>query len=95
MKIGHYLVLSTAHLHLATAERLNGWAGLPAGEQPLAVSITQCGWFVETSDDGPRRLAALAEELPALLAFGRAHGCAFILFDCDGPREPSLPIFPW
>ena len=37
----------------------------------------------------------LPKEIPAILALGRAHGCDYVLLDCDGPTEAVLPTFPW
>ena len=37
----------------------------------------------------------LPKEIPAILALGRAHGCDYVLLDCDGPTESALPTFPW
>ena len=95
MEFGRYLVLSTAHIRCATAERLEGWARLPAIERPLAVASTHYGWFVATRELSLAEAAHLPEELPALLAFARTQDCAYILLDCDGPEESHLPVFPW
>lgn len=95
MEYGRYLVLSTAHLRCATAELLESWARLPATDQPLAVASTQYGWFVSTRDQPNLSTPEMPAELPPLLARGRSAGCAYILFDCDGPEEPDLPRFPW
>lgn len=93
MEFGKYLVLSTAHVHFATAELLTAWAQFPPAEQPLAMASTQYGWFLSTRSvlDGE----ALPEELPAILALGRAHGCDHVLLDSDGEEVAELPVFPW
>ncbi|ODP36399.1 MULTISPECIES: hypothetical protein [Sphingomonas] len=93
MQVGHYVVLGTMHVRCATAEQLSEWAGWPAVDQPLAVSITPCGWFLPTRVPG--RGDPLPAELHAILAFGRRHGCAYVLLDCDGPQSSALPVFPW
>lgn len=95
MEIGRHLVLSTAHIRCATAELLDRWARLPATDQPLPVASTQYGWFIAATGPDATRSESLPEELPMILAFGRAHDCSYILFDCDGPLEPDLPRFPW
>ncbi|WP_157217987.1 DUF5983 family protein [Flavisphingomonas formosensis] len=95
MEIGRYIVLSTAHLRCATAELLTEWSQLPPSAQPLAPAPTQCGWFLSTRDSQGLQNGQLPDELAPILAFGRACGCAYILFDCDGPEEDALPTFPW
>jgi hypothetical protein len=95
MEIGHHLVLSTAHLTCATAQSLERWAALPAAAQPLVTVATHCGWFVSTYEVAPSQGDAMPVEIPPILAFARLHGCAYILFDCDGPEEPSLAVHPW
>ena len=95
MELGQYLILSTAHLRCATAETIESWARLPATDQPLAVASTQYGWFLSTREPANRSPDEMPDELPHILAFARAAGCAYVLFDCDGPEEPALPVFPW
>jgi hypothetical protein len=95
LEVGCYLVLSTAHVRCTTATLLDQWADLSAIEQPLAVSRTHYGWFIPTRSMPVASSAEVPDELPELLDFARAKGCAHILFDCDGPEEPSLPLFPW
>jgi hypothetical protein len=93
MQIGRYVVIGTMHVRCATAQLLTEWALLPPVDQPLAVSVTQCGWFLPSARPG--RVEQLPPELPAILALGRRHGCGFVLVDCDGPRCPDLPVFAW
>lgn len=95
MHIGRHLVLSTTHVRCATAELLEHWARLRAADQPLAVASTQCGWFVGTRQPQCTHTVQLPEELPAILAFGRALDCSYVLLDCDGPEVSALPCFPW
>lgn len=94
MQIGRHLVLSTAHVRVEIARLLGEWAKLPAADQPLAIASTQYGWFVATREPLDRT-ANVPLEIGSVLAFGRAHDCDYILFDCDGPEEASLPIYPW
>lgn len=95
MEIGRYLVLGTGHIRCSTARLLAEWAALPASSQPLAVASTQCGWFIATGyepEGGDRQIPG---EMRALIHFGRAQGCGYILLDSDGPEEIFLPLFPW
>lgn len=93
--VGCYLVLSTAHIRCSTAQMLDHWAELPIHRQPLAVARLGLGWFVSTRATSMRGAESLAEEIPAILAFGRAQGCDHVLLDCDGPEERMLPLYPW
>jgi hypothetical protein len=95
METGQYLVLSTAHIRCATAQLFNNWADLPPASQPLSVAPTQYGWFLPTRADTSEAARHLPKEIPAILALGRAHGCDYVLLDCDGPTESALPTFPW
>ncbi len=93
MEFGRYVVLSTAHVRCATAERLNALAGLPPEAQPLAVASTQCGWLLGTRR--PTDGTDVPDELHAILALGRRHGCGYVLLDSDGAETSELPVFPW
>jgi hypothetical protein len=93
MQIGKFVVIGTMHVCCATAQRLSDWARRPAADQPLAVSATHGGWFLPTREVGCG--GDLPAELHAILAFGREHGCAYVLLDCDGPECAALPVFPW
>lgn len=95
MEFGKFVVLSTAHVRCATAERLTVWALLPPAEQPIAVAATQCGWFLPTRFPVRCTGAGIPDELHAILAFGRDHGCAYVLLDSDGEPTDALPTFPW
>lgn len=95
MEFGKYVVLSTAHVRCATAEQLTTWALLPAMDQPLPVASTSCGWFLSTGVPHDAADMQFPSELLAVLAFGRDHGCAYVLLDCDGERADVLPVFPW
>jgi hypothetical protein len=94
IEVGCYLVLSTLHIRCSTAVLLDKWSELPAIGQPIAASRTNYGWFIP-SKAGPMPPPVLPSEFEKLLRFARSKGCAHILFDCDGPIEPSLPTFPW
>lgn len=95
MLFGRYVAISTEHVRYTTAELLNGWATLPAPERPVGVISTYYGWFLPTQDADPVKLPASAAELPAILAFGRMHGCTYVLLDPDAPSTDQLPTFPW
>ncbi|MDO6415378.1 hypothetical protein Q4F19_13375 [Sphingomonas sp. BIUV-7] len=93
--VGCYLVLSTAHIRCSTAQMLDHWAQLYAHQQPLAVARMGFGWLISTCIVSERMAQSLPEEIPAILAFGRAQGCDHVLLDCDGREERRLPVYPW
>ena len=95
LEFGTYLVLSTVHIHCATAALLDRWALLLPIERPLALAPTGYGWFIGTGALDEITRAALPAELVPLLAFARQQGCLHVLLDSDGPRVPELPVFPW
>ena len=70
--IGCYLVLSTAHIRCSTAQMLDDWAQRLAHHQPLTVAQMGFGWLVPTRTMSRRAAAELPDEIPAILAFGRA-----------------------
>jgi hypothetical protein len=91
LEIGHFLVLSTVHLRSATGGLLDRWARLPFLDRPLSIVSTGCGWFMPTAG-AP---SVLPDEVPPILAFARACGCQYVLFDCDASPVADLPAFPW
>ncbi|QJU59356.1 hypothetical protein HL653_17750 [Sphingomonas sp. AP4-R1] len=93
--IGCYLLLSTLHVSIATAQRLDRWATSAFFDQPVPVARTDGGWLLSTRCVTGRAASAGAHELPAILEFGRANRCDYVLLDCDGPQNPVLPVHPW
>lgn len=95
LELGRHLVLSTAHVSLATSQLLANWATHPVEVQPLTVAATWYGWFVSTfeveGDDAVRIPADLAE----VQRFARSLDCAYILFDCDADEVEGLQRFSW
>ncbi|RQW46143.1 hypothetical protein [Novosphingobium sp. LASN5T] len=95
MEIGRYLVLSTAHVCVKTADLLGGWALLEPSDPPVAVASTRYGWFISTREvEEPDRRQIPADVLGAM-RLGREQGCDYLLFDCDAGTIPGLPLFPW
>lgn len=91
LEIGHFLVLSTAHLRSATGELLDQWARMPFLDRPLSIVSTGWGWFMPAMD-AP---SVLPDEVPPILAFARGCGCQYVLFDCDAEPVVDLATFPW
>ncbi|KHK90370.1 hypothetical protein LK12_17405 [Novosphingobium malaysiense] len=95
MEFGRYLVLSTSHVRLSTAERLDAWAGLDRSLRPLAVASTHEGWFVASREIPEPYRRKVPLELLAAMRFARDLGCSYLLFDCDADVIDALPVFPW
>lgn len=77
---------STVHLTQSTRDRLDQMA---EGGEVLTAS-TPYGWFVWAEED-PQ--PDLPDELAAIMAHARSKGAEYILFDCDAPENPGLPVF--
>lgn len=92
---GRYCVLSTAHLTVHTASCLDKWASWPPSDRPIDIAASVYGWFVPTRAIDDDRRAQLPQDLLRLIAFGRAHGFHFLLFDCDGSDVDGLPLHHW
>lgn len=86
------LVLSKGHLGSAIA----------TGDDPpmnAAASMTgEHGWLVHVGAD---RLPAVADEPAAMqvlrdiLHYAARRGCAYVLFDSDGPTLKKFPTYDW
>ena len=50
MEFGRYLVLSTVHVCMKTADLLDAWAAIDPASRPLAVASTHYGWFIPTRE---------------------------------------------
>lgn len=92
---GRYCVVSTAHLSAATADLLDLWASWPPGNRPLDIAAAVHGWFVPTRQREPSEAKPIPEDLAALIAYGRARGCAYVLVDCDGETVDDLALCDW
>ncbi|AOF95185.1 hypothetical protein BSY17_3347 (plasmid) [Sphingobium sp. RAC03] len=92
---GRYCVLSTAHLTVHTASCLDKWASWPPSDRPIDIAASVYGWFVPTRAIDDDRRAQLPQDLLRLIAFGRARGFQFLLFDCDGSDVDGLPLHHW
>ena len=95
MEFGRYLVLSTSHVCMRTAERLDAWAALDRALRPLAVASTHEGWFVASREIPEPFRRKVPQELLAAMRLARDVGCDFLLFDCDADTIATLRVFPW
>lgn len=95
MEIGRYLVLSTVHVSLKTADVLDGWAPLEPSSCPLAVASTHYGWFIPTREVEASDREQIPNEVLAAMRVGREQGCDYLLFDCDAGEIEGLAVFPW
>lgn len=93
-----FLDLSTAHLDarsrawLSEAATLNhaaSYHGHGAGAAISTLGATYYGWFLHVPEADTGAPAALQ----ACMDHAKAAGCAYILFDADGPVDPDLPVY--
>ncbi len=77
---------STAHLKQSTYDMLEQIAD----DGEVFTASTPYGWFVWAEED-PQ--PDLPDELAAIMAHARSKGAKYILFDCDAPENPELPVF--
>tara|TARA_B110001454_G_scaffold211422_1_gene227074 strand:- start:2492 stop:2779 length:288 start_codon:yes stop_codon:yes gene_type:complete len=95
MEFGRYLVLSTVHVCMKTADLLDAWAVLEPSSRPLAVASTHYGWFIPTREPEESDRQLIPEEVLAAMRLGREQACDYLLFDCDAGEITDLTIFPW
>lgn len=85
------LVLSTAHLGEASA----------TGDDPpvnaLASLFGEHGWLVLTEVQLPvvHNEPVAMQVLRDILHYARRRGCAYVLFDSDGPTLEKFPTYDW
>lgn len=97
------LMLSTGHLTLDTAQRINAdqrrVCQEPRDEDlPLLFRKGDDGWFIpiigdvaETLEDRP----GCPADLIAIRKLAEANGCTWIMLDRDGPVVDALPSYDW
>lgn len=102
IEIESMLVLSTGHLLKNTAATLNE----EAEELPPFCNIEwgpafhrEEGWLFHvpprTADGFLDMPLDAPVDLRRVLAFAQEHGCAWVLFDCDGAQIEGLPFKEW
>lgn len=108
MEVQRVLVLSTAHLHVEDAHKLNRGEGVAQSEDPIDVSapfdciaygwVTWIGTWIDVSEDGHPRTDECEQWVTNLALLAReaeARGCTYIRFDQDGETYDHLPAFEW
>jgi hypothetical protein len=95
LEFGRYLVLSTVHVCMKTADLLDEWAAIDPASRPLPVASTHYGWFIPTREVEVSDQPGIPAEVLAAMRFGREQGCDHLLFDCDAGVIDGLPSFPW
>jgi hypothetical protein len=86
LEITPILVLSTAHIHPATAAILYESAETMGGGQ-----YGEYGWFFYCSEEQGN----LPDDLFTAMVFALSHGCVYVLFDCDAPTVDGLQTWEW
>lgn len=89
-EIARSLVLSTAHMHPATARDWMPrcpWSCFEKGDY---------GWFMHVCDDvGITEAEGVPLEIRSAIHIAKRENCAWIMWDCDGPQSDELPDFDW
>lgn len=89
-EITKMLVLSTAHL---TEYACNQWL---AESCPWACyEKAEIGYFMYACDDTQPGEPGVPAEIAPIIAFARANGCDWVMFDCDAPEIEGLPVYDW
>ncbi|WP_228244185.1 hypothetical protein [Porphyrobacter sp. GA68] len=90
LEIARSLVLSTAHMHPATARDWMPrcpWACFEKGDY---------GWFMHVCDDvGITEAHAVPLEIRSAIHVAKREGCQWIMWDYDGPLVAELPEYDW
>lgn len=91
-----FLDVSSGHLSSDTWDWLDAHTTDAAVRDPdsrLAAELlggrTRYGWFVYAHE---RPTGPVPADLVAALRLARGLGCAYVLFDCDAPPTPELPL---
>lgn len=90
LEIARTLVLSTAHLHPATARDWMArcpWSCFEKGDY---------GWFMHVCDDiGITEAHGVPLEIRSAIHVAKRADCQWIMWDCDGPVVAELPEYDW
>ena len=96
--IRHFLNVSSGHLSPETWTWLDTQLADDTLRDPgsgpaalIAGGPTRYGWFVYAPED---TLEDFPPDLTTVLRKARAEGAEYVLFDCDAPSDPDLPVFP-
>lgn len=102
LEIEKMLVLSTGHLTESTADILNDAAHdePPFCELEWGPSFARDeGWLFRVrplaENGAPDESEGTPLDLSRVFMFAREHGCAWVMFDCDGPQIEELPWAAW
>ncbi|MER5951191.1 hypothetical protein ABT127_34655 [Streptomyces sp. NPDC001904] len=81
-----FLDVSTAHPRPAVAHNLDLY---------LDASPTPHGWWVYAPQEATEQAVRedWPDELLPVVQLARSRGCAYVLFDADGPTYSTLPVF--
>lgn len=91
LEFAKVLVLSTGHLGAAIA----------TGDDPLMNTVASMtgehGWLVYVGAHLPvvTDEPAAVQVLRDVLHFAKQRGCAYVLFDTDGPTLSQFPTYEW
>ena len=84
------LVLSTAHMSLTTAQ---DWMPICPWS---CFEKADYGWFMYVCDDtGITEAPSVPLEIRSAIHLAKRAGCAWIMWDRDGPILDELPEYDW
>lgn len=89
--------LSTSHITMADADRLQEWAeeGL---DSPLLVASYAYGFFLYIGRDPEASEVwegEVSTQFQACINYVRGNGREWLRLDCDGPQEDGLEVTEW
>lgn len=94
------LVVSTSHISRETADCIEAVVDTLAagGDGPKwAPTFTRDeGWvFYVGNVAGEHKAPVAPVDLALVMDYAHSHGCAWLMFDCDGQLVDDLPTFEW
>lgn len=90
-EIHRVLVMSTGHITFDTNARL-------LGEHDIGTlyDVLEYGYLIRVPDgDDPEAEATMSEDIRAVIASARSHGCRYVRLDPDGATVDGLPLHEW
>ena len=95
------ITLSTAHVSedsIRLLERDTRSGGYPKAGL-VSYQKSDYGFFIYVPSDEEEwketEQEIAREDLKAVAAYARNAGCEWLVLDCDGPKEDTLPLYEW
>jgi hypothetical protein len=73
-----------------------GKDAIPEGHplEHVSFSCIEYGYLVWAEGDADT-VELYPADIRAAVEWAQAHGCRYIIFDCDGPKDERLPTYDW